>query len=63
MHYGFSTLNHHNCKRCVEPGEHLKKCKRCVEPFQIVLLLFVYAGYWMEKRSYVQVSGGYVAGV
>jgi predicted methyltransferase len=35
MRYGFSTLNHHNCKRCVEPIEHLKKCKRCVEPFQI----------------------------
>ena len=35
MHYGFSTLNHYNCKRCVEPSEHLKKCKRCVEPFHI----------------------------
>ncbi|MBA1341723.1 MAG: hypothetical protein C5S40_06230 [ANME-2 cluster archaeon] len=35
MRYGFSTLNHDNCKRCVEPIEHLKKCKRCVEPFHI----------------------------
>jgi len=37
MRYGFFTLNHHNCKRCVEPIEHLKKCKRCVEPFHLTV--------------------------
>ena len=31
----FFTLKFHNCTRCVEPIEHLKKCTRCVEPFQI----------------------------
>lgn len=29
----------------------------------LLLLLLVYAGYRMERRSYVRVSGGYVAGV
>jgi hypothetical protein len=46
----FFTLKFHNCTRCVEPSEHLKKCTRCVEPFQIgVISVISGVIIWLNK--------------